>query len=106
METIKNIWDWDQRTGFPRTFFMYDKQEKDFFGYNVYNGDYSTKKEIYMNVLRPVNHEIESWQCLEAHELVESYEKGELKGRLKEIAATLNEEDNPVIMLIKHKKIE
>lgn len=33
-----------------------------------------------------------------------SYKKGQLKGRLKEIAATLDEESNPVIMLIKHKK--
>jgi hypothetical protein len=41
---------------------------------------------------------------LEAYQLVESYKRGELKGKLKEIAATLNEESNPVIMLIKHKK--
>ena len=27
-----------------------------------------------------------------------------LKGKLKEIATTLDEESNPVIMLIKHKK--
>ena len=32
-----------------------------------------------------------------------SNEKGKLKGRLKEIASTLNEEDNPVIMLMKQK---
>ncbi len=30
--------------------------------------------------------------------------KGELKGKLKEIAAGLNEESNSVIMLIKRKK--
>ena len=41
---------------------------------------------------------------LEASDLTEAYEKGQLKGRLKEIAATLDEEANPVIMLIKHKK--
>ncbi|MDR1154043.1 MAG: 6-bladed beta-propeller [Bacteroidales bacterium] len=92
------------RQGFPKTYFMYDRQEKAFFGYTVYNGDYSTKKEIYMNALRPVNHEIESWQRLNAEDLVESYRKGELNGRLKEIAATLDEESNPVIMLVKHKK--
>jgi hypothetical protein len=83
---------------------MYDRQEKAFFEYNVYNDDYSTKKEIYMNVLRPVNHEIESWQSLNAEDLVEDYEKGILKGKLKEIAAKLEEESNPVIMLVKHKK--
>ena len=83
---------------------MYDRQENKFSGYIVYNGDFSNKKEVYMNAGRLVNHEIISWQRLEAYQLVESYKKGELKGQLKEIAATMNEESNPVIMLIKHKK--
>jgi len=38
---------------------------------------------------------------IEAYELVEAYGKGQLKGRLKDIASELNEEDNPVIMLAK-----
>jgi hypothetical protein len=104
METIKNEYDWDAKSGFPRTFFVYDRHEKAFSGYTVYNGDYTGKEEMYMNVLRPVDHEIESWQTLEAHHLVESYEKGELQGRLKEIAAGLDEESNPVVMLVKHRK--
>ncbi|MDR2913849.1 MAG: 6-bladed beta-propeller [Tannerella sp.] len=105
METIKNVYDFDTKRGFSKTFFMYDKQEKAFFGYAVYNGDFSTPKEIYMNALRPVNKEdVDSWQALDSHQLVEAYKKGELKGKLKEIAATLEDEDNPVIMLIKHKK--
>jgi hypothetical protein len=104
METIKNVYDWNTEDGFPTTYFMYDRQEKAFFKYTVYNGDYSTKKEIYMNVFRPVNHEIESWQPLEAFQLVVSYNNRQLKGKLKEIAATLDEDDNRVIMIIKHKK--
>ena len=32
-----------------------------------------------------------------------TYKKGELKGKLKEIAARLNEESNKVLTLIKHK---
>ena len=39
-----------------------------------------------------------------AYELVEANEEGKLKGRLKEIASTLDEEDNPVIMLMKQKR--
>lgn len=104
METIKNVFDWDADSGFPKTFLMYDMHEKSFFRYGVYNGDYSTKQEIYMNALRPVNHEIESWQFLDVHRLVRAYEKDQLKGRLKEIAAALDEESNPIIMLVKHKK--
>jgi hypothetical protein len=101
METIENVYDFKTESGFPKRYFMYDRQGKTFGGYTVYNGEYSTKKEIYMSAFRKlINHEIESWLRLESHELVESYRKGELKGKLKEIAATLNEEDNPVIMLI------
>jgi hypothetical protein len=104
MEALKKGYNPATRQGFPSTYFMYDRQEKAFFGYTVYNGDYSTRKEIYMSALRPVNHEIVSWQRLNAEDLVESYKKGQLKGKLEEIAATLDEESNPVIMLVKHKK--
>lgn len=47
---------------------------------------------------------IASWQTLDVDQLIEDYKKGILKEKLKEIAATLHEESNPVIMLIKHKK--
>lgn len=104
METIEKVFDFSTQTGFPQSFFLYDRHEKTSFKYTLYNNDYSTKKEMYINALRPVKNQIESWQSLESHELIEAYEKNELKGKLKEIAATLNEESNPVIMLIKHKK--
>ena len=105
MESIRNEYNYDKNTGFSRDFFMYDKQERSFSRYTVYNGDYSIKKEIYMVGFTPVNNEIEAWYPIEAYQLVESYKKGELKeGKLKEIASKLDEEDNPVIMLVKHKK--
>jgi hypothetical protein len=56
-----------------------------------------------MNYVRPVNYD-EFWYPLEADQLVESYKRGELKGKLKEIASKLVEDDNPVIMLVKPKK--
>ena len=104
MEAIKNEYDFRKQKGFPKTYFMYDTQEKAISGYTVYNGDFSPKKEIYMSVLTPVNHKNELCKSIAAHRLVESYGKGELKGKLNEIASTLDEESNPVIMLIKHKK--
>lgn len=104
METIRNVYDWNKQDGFPKTYFMYDTKEQSFSGYILYNGDFATKKEVYMSATKPVSHKNELWYRLEAYQLVESYKKGELKGKLKEIAATLNEESNPVIMLIKHKR--
>ena len=50
------------------------------------------------------NDEIAFMEKIEAFELVEAYEKGQLKGKLKDIAAELDEESNPVIMLAKYKK--
>lgn len=94
---VKNI-------SFPSVNIVYDKQEKALFRYKVYNGDYTNEKEAYLKSQRHLSSDIAAWQYLEAPELVEAYKKGQLKGKLKEIAANLDEESNPVIMLIKHKK--
>lgn len=54
---------------------------------------------------KSINREIENATSLNASRLVEIYKKGQLKdGKLKEIASELDEEDNPVIMLVKQKK--
>jgi hypothetical protein len=99
MAAVKKEGDAIKQTGLPTTNLMYDKQEKAIFKYAVYNDDYSTKEYTHM-IFQPVNNEIATWS-LEAHQLIESYGKGELKGKLKEIAAELDEDSNPVIMLIK-----
>jgi hypothetical protein len=103
METVKKEVDFKTQSGFPGTDLMYDRQEKALFEYVVYNADYSDKREVVMKS-NPVNEEIASWQSLEAGQLVEDYENGKLKGKLKEMAAELDENSNPVIMLLKHKK--
>ena len=104
MECIKNVYDFSKEEGFPKTYLVYDTQEKDFFRYVVYNGDYSYKKEIYMVTLSPINPKGELSSSINAFNLRKDYEKGKLKGKLKEIAATLEEDSNPVIMLVKAKK--
>ena len=104
MESVKNVYDFRKEEGFPRTYFMYDTQEKDFFSYIIYNGDYSYKRELYMVMFTPINAKGELWATIDAFELCRDYEKGKLKGKLKDIAAKLGEDDNRVIMLVKPKK--
>ena len=103
MRTIKKKFDFAKMTGFPINDLVYDKQENAVFRSIVYNDDFSNKKGADLWSY-PVNHEIATWQPLEAYRLVEAYKEGQLKGKLKDIAATLDEESNPVIMLIKYKK--
>ena len=104
MESIKNVYDFRKEEGFPKTYFVYDTQEKDFFSYIIYNGDYSYKKELYMVMFTPINTKGELWATIDAFELCRDYEKGKLTGKLKDIAAKLGEDDNRVIMLVKPKK--
>ena len=104
METIKNEFNFEKGSGFFGDALMYDKEENTIFQFSVYNDDYSERRTVAMTS-KSFNHEIESCIDLQAYRLVEDYKKGQLKdGKLKDIAEKLNEEDNPVIMLIKHKK--
>jgi len=89
---------------YQRTNLLYDRQEMKIFEYTVFNDDYTSKVTVEMTQTNG-NDEVAFWQKIESHQLIEAYEKGELKdGKLKEIAAKLDAEDNPVIMLIKHKR--
>ena len=107
MQTVKKTYDFKSDEGFPKTDLVYDKQEKSIFECIVYNDDFTERKSMSLVYEIPmftfVNNEVAFIKKLEAFELVEAYKKGELKGRLKEVAAGLNEESNPVIMLAKWK---
>jgi hypothetical protein len=103
MQTMKKEFDLEKMKGFPTIELAYDKQEKTIFRYTVYNDDFTSREQVSLST-KPVNNEIAITQSLEALDLVKAYEKGELKGELGEIAAKLDFESNPVIMLIKHKE--
>ncbi|MBN2745916.1 MAG: 6-bladed beta-propeller [Bacteroidales bacterium] len=103
METVKKVFDFTTGRGFPITDLMYDRQENAVFKPAVLNSDYVKNNKVNMTS-HPVNGEIATFQTLEAYQLVEAYKNDELKGKLKEIASQLNEESNPVIMVMKYKK--
>ena len=103
MRTLKNEYDFEKDRGFPTNSLMYDKKENNIFKYKVYTNDYTEKKTIGLEA-RPINGEIAAWHILEADRLVDDFKNGLLKGKLKEIASKLDEESNPVIRLVKHRK--
>jgi len=103
MQSVKNEYN-HSTNGFPRTNLLFNKQETIIHQGDVYNGDFSTKRAIDMSMKSIITDEVGFMQNIESYELVEAYKNGELKGKLKEIAAGLDEEDNPVIMFAKHKK--
>ena len=103
MKAVKKEFDIKTRQGFPSKDLMYDRQEKKLFEYTVYNDDFSYKGPVNFGRSASTD-EIAFCQKIEADDLFDAYKEGQLKGKLKEIAAGLKEEDNPVLMLVKHKK--
>lgn len=103
IRTLKKVFDFTTGRGFPIIDLMYDKQENTVYDCTVRNADFTGKQEVDL-VSHPMDNVIAACQNLTANRLVDAYEKDELKGRLKEIAAGLNEEANPVVMLMKYKK--
>ena len=102
LESVKNIF---SENNFPKTQLMYDRQEKKIYEYTVNNDDFSIKHADEMKSFgNSYSQEIAFSRKFEAFELVEAFKKGELKGKLKEVASKLNDESNPVIMLVKYKK--
>ena len=106
MEALTKEYNFNTGEGFPRKYLMYDRRAKAIFEYMVYNDDFSGKWSVNMTgqSLNIKNYEIASCHKLEADDLFEAYKKGQLKEKLKDIAAELKEEDNPVLMMIKYKK--
>ena len=103
METVKNVFNFEKGNGFYTDGLVYDKKEKAIFQVAVYNDDYAEKRTVAMTA-KSINRDIEDVTSLSASQLIEIYKKEQLKdGKLKEIASKLNEEDNPVIMLVKQK---
>lgn len=104
MQTVQNVFNFEKGNGFYDDELVYDKKEKALFQVTVCNGDYVEKRPVAMTA-KPINREIEDVTTLNAPRLVEIYKEGGLKdGKLKEIASKLDEEDNPVVMLIKQKR--
>ena len=85
---------------------VYDCRERAVFECALYNEDYPDEPFS----IRPggqlrfsYNKMTAYFAVFDSFRLVEANQAGKLKGRLKEIASQLDEEDNPVLMLLKHK---
>ena len=104
IQTIKKEFDFTTGRGFPTSEWVYDRQAHKVYSAVILNADYTNKQKVNMISNWGVGN-IATFEKLEAYKLIEAYEKDELKGTLKDVASLLNEESNPVIMLIKYKDV-
>jgi len=105
MQTVKAEWNWERNTGHQRINLIFDKQDNTLSEYVMYNADMDNNEPVIMtSEVTYGDNEIACVHKLEAEDILEAYEKGQLKGQLKEVAAGLEEDSNPVLMLVKYKK--
>ena len=91
------------RLNYPKPIQLgYDKEEKAIYQYIFYNADYPEKAVSF--ICTNPQKEVMMYQSLQAHELIEANADNKLRGKLKEIASTLDEDSNAVLVLIKHRK--
>lgn len=105
MNTTKREFDWEKRTGFPQVYLFMDNETGEIFEQEIVNADFEGQNGITLNNF--------SGRCKTAPEtgavwlqtdmLEEAYEDGKLSGKLKEVVAKMNDDDNGVVMLLTFK---
>lgn len=102
MQSVTKEYDFDKNEGMPSTPLVYDVAEQKIYKYTVHNADYEDREENLSK--QNVSNKLAFYQALPADELIEAQEDGKLKGKLSDIAAHLDIEDNPVVMIVKPKE--
>ena len=102
LEIVKNEFDFVKNEGFPKNNLLYDKLENSIYEYTMYNDDFTSKVTVDIIPQEAIDDEIVFWKILEADDLFSAYKNGQLKGKLREVAAKLDEESNPILMLAKY----
>lgn len=94
----------NERDMFPEINWVYNKENGDINEYEIRNDDYPDAKIVLSSHL--VNCDMQSGYGISrfnADELLEAYQEGKLYGELKDLASSLKDEDNDVLILYKFK---
>jgi hypothetical protein len=103
LNTYERKYDFDKREGFASKQLIYDKHSGEFFEGNIRNSDYADERFMPDNT-PPAGAPAGVFVFgLQPFELLDLHEQGKLRGRLAEIASTLKEDDNPVMMIVTFK---
>lgn len=83
--------------------FGYDRAENKFYDLIFLNADWESKNDIKIDNVPDLPYNF-AYRALPADMLITLNEEGRLKGKLKDIASKLQEDDNPILMLINFNK--
>lgn len=106
MQAMEKSVDFKTMKGFPTTDLVYDVQDKAIYTYKMYNQDFSDDRQLSLSIKPNTvsNSNVATFQVLQTNNLLTALNKDKLRSPLKDIALKLDEEANPVVMLIKYKQ--
>ena len=91
-------YDFDTHEGLTQTSYLLEKKSGKIYRTKVTNRDYPDDPDYFCTANQLISGHLVHY--LSAEKLLEALENNQLSGELKEIASTLNEEDNGVLMMI------
>lgn len=100
--SVKRMWDMKSNTGFPMTAYWIDKTNNQVYEYEKVSDANCEGSSIALDHFAAAE---KGWgvSCYYTLGLLKALEQGKLKGKLKEIAEKLDQEDNPVVVVYKFK---
>lgn len=103
MQLMEKSMDFNTFKGFPTTDLVYDTQEKAIYTYKMYNQDFTDDRSFSLSIHpnTTLDSDVLAFKVLQSDDLVNTLNENKLQGTLKDIVFTLDEESNPVVMLIK-----
>lgn len=105
--SVKKVWDFEKNEGFPRVNYLIDKKRGGVWTYDYFINDDYVGFEVDVTHYNEVDTEYGvAVLALKASQLVEARKGGKLKGELKKMTENMQEDDNPILMVVKFKNRE
>lgn len=98
MTAVELEYDFDAKEGLTQTPYLFEKKTGKIYRTQVTNRDYPDDPDYFCTADQLISGHLVHY--LSADKLLEALESNQLSGELKEIASTLNEDDNGVLMMI------
>lgn len=104
LTTVKRIYDFETREGFPMTGLLMDKKDGKIYEPHILFDEYKDLPiTIGPHLTGPTDQASVGYIILQTDQLMDTWEAGRLTGELNERAAAMDIEDHPVYMILKFK---
>ncbi|MBE6287443.1 MAG: 6-bladed beta-propeller [Mediterranea massiliensis] len=93
----------EKKERFIKDDLVYSIKDNSLYRYNIYNNDIKDETPLILQQYNTKNSNIGYWHSMDAYQLTRLQKEGKLQGKLKTITEKLDEDSNPIIVLLKNR---